>query len=1008
VPQARIEWDDRFGTPTFVGSTACFLTPPVAGGSWDALHIVSDYLDRNHDLFGIDAAGLATARRSRDFTTRHNGARHLTFQQTCDGLDLDGAVLRVSLTGAGEIISIGSTMLGRPHNGFRREAFAVPRDRAVLLAAEYLARSDLADTARQAHANSDGSEMDKAKENPPLPTRAVEPVEVRRLYFPQTSRELRPAWEIVLPDPGTGAVFELLVDACDGRLLRTRSRTWAVTSEDAAFRVYPWDSPAPGTPGSDSPDGQQFPLRPSDLRVASASEVAPFSPNGWIDDGVNETQGNNVDAHTDLNGDDQPDLPRPSGLPYRVFDYPCDPGQQDPSGCRDAAVVNLFYAVNVFHDRLYELGFDEPAGNFQGDNFGQGGAGGDRIQANAQDPRAINGAAFTAGAIDGSPARLEMYVFPNAAPDRDSSLAGELIFHELAHGVSIRLLQQLSGDQPLALAEGWGDWLAIALLAESGDDPHGTYPFGAFLAYHRWPGYENNYYFGLRRFPYSTDLNKSPQTYADIDPGQQSYPPGIPRNTNVSNTANEPHNAGEIWCAALLEARARLIETYGFAGNAIMLQLVVDGMKLAAVNPTFLQARDAILQADLIGFGGAHYGELWNAFARRGLGYSAQSPSTSASGVVEAYDLPVIVFFAYPNGRPETVDPGTDADFMVRIFGLGGATPQPGTARLHYSLNESAFVEQALAPMGPDMYEATLPAASCFGRFDYYFTIDEASGATVSDPPSAPADTYRSVVANGAEVLIDDSLEQDSGWTVGDVGDGATGGIWSRMDPQGTSQSGTAVQPEDDHTPAPGVACWVTDGLAGSSAGARDVDGGKTTLKSPSLALAGQDARVGYWRWYSNHAGGSPNEDVFVVSLSGDNGQTWHEVETVGPAGPEAAGGWYYHEFFVSQVIPPLDSVLLRFVASDYGGGSLVEAAVDDIQATLFLCGAITPGDYDGDGDIDLDDAAALYDCLGGPDSPPALNPPADESTCRAAFDFDADTDVDLSDFAEFEALLAR
>jgi len=58
-------------------------------------------------------------------------------------------------------------------------------------------------------------------------------------------------------------------------------------------------------------------------------------------------------------------------------------------------------------------------------------------------------------------------------------------------------------------------------------------------------------------------------------------------------------------------------------------------------------------------------------------------------------------------------------------------------------------------------------------------------------------------------------------------------------------------------------------------------------------------------------------------------------------------------------------------------------------------------GDHDHDGDVDLDDYAAFPDCLTGPQEAPAYVPPSLE--CQEAFDGDADTDVDLSDFDEFQ-----
>ncbi len=172
-----------------------------------------------------------------------------------------------------------------------------------------------------------------------------------------------------------------------------------------------------------------------------------------------------------------------------------------------------------------------------------------------------------------------------------------------------------------------------------------------------------------------------------------------------------------------------------------------------------------------------------------------------------------------------------------------------------------------------------------------------------------------------------DDLEIDRGWTAGAVGDNATAGLWTRADPVGTEYNSVMVQPEDDHTAAPGAMCWVTgNGTPGGTAGAADVDGGKTTLLSPVFELDGAlNATVSYWRWYTNNAGNNPDEDWWEVSVT-SNGTDWVTLEYTQESDPS----WQPFSFELSGRVALNDQVQLRFVASDAGSGSLVEAAVDD------------------------------------------------------------------------------
>lgn len=54
-------------------------------------------------------------------------------------------------------------------------------------------------------------------------------------------------------------------------------------------------------------------------------------------------------------------------------------------------------------------------------------------------------------------------------------------------------------------------------------------------------------------------------------------------------------------------------------GNTLIAHLLVEGMKLQPCRPSFVNARDAIIQADLVLTSGNNTCDIWKAFAERGL-----------------------------------------------------------------------------------------------------------------------------------------------------------------------------------------------------------------------------------------------------------------------------------------------------------------------------------------------------------------------------------------------------
>ncbi len=175
-----------------------------------------------------------------------------------------------------------------------------------------------------------------------------------------------------------------------------------------------------------------------------------------------------------------------------------------------------------------------------------------------------------------------------------------------------------------------------------------------------------------------------------------------------------------------------------------------------------------------------------------------------------------------------------------------------------------------------------------------------------------------------------DDCEADGPWRLSDADDTATTGRWVRVDPNGTTYNGSPAQTEDDHTPAPGTDCFVTgQGSVGGTAGEADLDGGKTTLTSPTFDLSHvSDPRLVYWRWYTNNLGNNPNEDYWVVQVSSDGGAAWVDLERT----TASANSWTEKTFVLSSYIALTSQVVVRFVASDAGNNSLLEAAVDDFE----------------------------------------------------------------------------
>lgn len=551
--------------------------------------------------------------------------------------------------------------------------------------------------------------------------------------------------------------YLLLVDARSGEVLLRHSITRY--ANPVTYRHFGSDSPTPLSPGWGSPC-PPLPAQPAwvdrvSTRLAALSGTA--SPTGWIDAGYDRTRGNNVDAYLDLQDNDQPpeliSKYRPKGSLIGgelVFDFILDATHPPPVFPGDApseppytadqqyhygALVNVFFWVNWAHDRFYELGFTEAAANFQKDNFGRGGEGNDEVRAEVHNNFGGTPAQgwWTAAADstedgpNGAP-RLELWA--STSNLKNYNLDTEIILHEVTHGLTQRMVNKgvlmCSQAQPVGLGEGWSDFYPLALLSEPGDDVHGNYAMNAYLAAPGGPP-AANYYFGYpHRYPYTTELTRNPLTFENIDPNhprcewaddenttfcEPPYQTPCPNPVSWNPGLGPPHSVGEVWAVTLWDARANLIEKYGFeVGNELILRLVTDGLNLAPPNPNFVQARDAILLADRVLTGGANLDELWAASAKRGMGWSAVAPPyTTTIGVTQAFDLPPkgnqVWTGPYITANAISGSPAIGADGTIYVGSWDGklyAVNPDGTTRWVYPPSGSLPAFRGSPAVGPN------------------------------------------------------------------------------------------------------------------------------------------------------------------------------------------------------------------------------------------------------------------------------------------------------------------
>ncbi len=262
-----------------------------------------------------------------------------------------------------------------------------------------------------------------------------------------------------------------------------------------------------------------------------------------------------------------------------------------------------------------------------------------------------------------------------------------------------------------------------------------------------------------------------------------------------------------------------------------------------------------------------------------------------------------------------------------------------GLDRASFFYTSSASGGPFVAPLtmgAGGLYQALIPGQPDGTRIQYWLTGADGLGNTSVEPAGAPFNVHTFVVTGVTEIYTTD-METQGDWTGGVSWDTATTGLWTRVDPNGVYEADIVVQPEDDHTPS-GSMCWITgNDPVGSAQGTDDVDGGMTTLETPTFNVAGMSGlQVSYFRWYTNDTGQNPGSDYWRVQASTGDG-SWVSLEETNVSNRS----WQPINLAVEDFLELGDQLTFRFIAEDAAYGSVIEAGVDDFT----LMGYNLPGD---------------------------------------------------------------
>jgi extracellular elastinolytic metalloproteinase len=604
-----LDIDGTTGTVRELTRLNGFLTGP---SSKSPKSIALGYVRQHAAELGLVAADLKTFSLHRNYRDIA-GTHHLYFTQRIAGSPVLQNGLTASVTRSGHLLTVGGSPVST-----QGLAAAIP---SAASASKVDSSSEALAAARQDTGTSTSTDGTQDSATSGL---FVTPTGVHR------------AWQTVVMSSQTPVVD--VIDARTGAVLFQHPLTDYETGGDSTGRVYHF------YPGAAHGGRQTF---------------VDFTKHGWLPRGAHVLKGNNAHAFSDVNDDNRPEASEQvHPLTGHSFGYKLQPfklkwarsfcGKIGPCSWnpdkrfswrtnRAQNTAQVFFYVNNWHDHLMKapIGFTAAAGNFQMKNHGKAGKGGDPVNTQTDDGANTahglpDGAhidnANMSTPPDGHSPRMQMYLqhaphtsYPGGDPWSPTNVGDEAdtVYHEYTHGLSNRLNVDVQGASTLgdvqagAMGEAWSDWYAMDYLVDKHlqRDKRGTADVRMF----RYDGDGVNF---DRTEPMDCQVGQKVRLCNGGDTGHRGGYTYADYGKVVGGP--EVHADGEIWAQTLWSLRYKL-------GSKHTEALVTRAMELAPYNPSFLDMRNAILDADTALFHGSHRATIWKVFASRGMGFYAGS-----------------------------------------------------------------------------------------------------------------------------------------------------------------------------------------------------------------------------------------------------------------------------------------------------------------------------------------------------------------------------------------------